>query len=301
MEPTIFTDEMAFDKYIEVDACHKSALSHVKTAKHLKKYQDKKPDSDALRFGRIFHTSLLEPGNIGALEVYEDMDWIPKADHPDGKSINDQKAEWKQTRNDNEIPYFMKNQERIDLENMVKAIREHPLASKYLKPEAKIEGSLFWKDERTGLDCKSRLDLILPDDDIIIEIKTDVDPEPEAFGRKIYNMGYHIGAWFNREGYRAVFGRDLKAFIFVVLEKSEPYSVGVYMMSAHDFDAGEIDGVPLMMRYKLIKAGGLQDHNQKEDGSFEVLPVQTPKWVQFKLDGDGDIDAPAPSESEGEL
>jgi hypothetical protein len=294
MKPEIKTN-MDFKDYADVKACHKSALKHVQTAKHLDQFESKPVDTDALRFGKIFHEALFDPKFCESLECYSEQHWIPKSDHPEKISINDQKATWKQDR---EL-YFLNETERESLELMVKSIHSNELAKKFLH-KAEVEPSLFWVDQRTGLPCKTRLDLLL-DDDIIVEIKSDADPSPEAFGRKIYNMGYHVGAWFNREGFRAVFGRDLKAFIFIVVEKSPPHAVAVYMMNAHDFEAGELDGVSLMMRYKHIKAGGLRDYNHTEGGAYSVLPVQTPNWVHFKLDGDGDIDAPEPESEGGQL
>ena len=48
-----------------------------------------------------------------------------------------------------------------------------------------------------------------------------------------------------------------------------------------------------------IKAGGLKDHNQNEDGEFEIIPVQTPQWEMKIIDDEmGEIDAP---EEESEL
>lgn len=280
--------DMPFMEYMGIKACHKSALSHVKTAKHLRKFEKKSEDTDALRFGRIFHLALLEPEKLGEIEIYSTQEWIAKKDHPDGVSINDQKAKWKEDRE----YYYANEQEKEDVDQMVKAIMENPLAAKYINAPGKNEVSLFWKDPRTGLDCKTRIDKIL-DDDVIVEVKTDADPEPEKFGKKIYKMDYQIGLWFNREGFREVMGRDIKAAIIIAVEKSDPYGVGVYMMNAHDFDSGEIKGVPKMIRYKLIKRGGLKDYNQNEDGEFEVIPVQTPGWELKIIDDEmGEIDAP---------
>lgn len=280
--------DMPFEDYLAVKACHKSALSHTKTGKHLAKFEKKSEDSEALRFGRIFHLALLEPENLGKIEIYSDQEWIAKKDHPEGLSINDQKAQWKDARN----LYYANAQEKEDVDAMVKAIMENPLSAKYINAPGSSEISLFWKDPRTGLDCKTRIDKLL-DDDVIVEVKTDVDPEPEKFGKKIYQLDYQIGAWFNREGFRECTGRDIKAFIFIAVEKSDPYTVGVYMMNAHDFDSGEIKGVPKMIRYKLIKRGGFKDHNQNEQGEFEVIPVQTPGWEMKIIDDEmGEIDAP---------
>lgn len=285
---------MPFKEYLAVKACHKSALSHTKTGKHLKKFETKKMDTDALRFGRIFHTALLEPDEMGDVPVYSNMEWIPKNDHPDGKSINEQKAAFKEETEH----YFANDDEKLNCEMMVEAINNNPLASKYLSKKGDAEVSFFWTDPRTGLPCKTRVDY-LTEEDIIVEVKTDIDPSPEEFGKKVYNFGYQIGAWFNREGFRETTGRDIKAFIFIATEKKDPFTVGVYLVNAHDFDSGEIYGVPEMIRYKMIKRGGFQDHNQREDGEYEIIPVHTPNW-ELKIidDAMGEIEAP---EEESEL
>lgn len=281
--------DMPFEEYLEVKACHKSALGNVKTAKHLRQFENKSMDTDALRFGRIFHTLLLEPSRCPEVEIYSDQEWLPKADHPEKKSINEQKAEWKSSRD----MYYANEKEKNLIDGMITAINQNPLASKYLKKQGDPEASLFWKDEKSGLDCKTRLDFCIPDEDIIVEIKTDTDPEPVAFGKKIYQYDYQVGAWFNAMGYEAIFGRPVKAFIFIAVEKSEPFGVGVYLMNAHDFDSGEIKGVPKMIRYNLIKRGGLKDYNHNEDGNYEIIPVQTPQW-EHKIvdDAMSEIDAP---------
>lgn len=270
---------LSFEDYAEVDACHKSALKHVKTAKHLNMFQAKGIDSDALRFGKIFHTALLEPDLMDDYEIYDEQNWIPKQEHPEKMSQNDQKKKWKEER---EL-YYKNADEKEAIEKMVTAVHKNPLASKYLEGDIKTEPSLFWDDPKLKLKCKTRLD-ILRSDDIIVEVKTDVDPEPEAFGKKVYNMNYHVGAWFNREGFRNVFGRDIKGYVYIVVEKGEPHSVAVYMMSAHDFEKGEVDAYPAMKRYQLIKQGGLKDHNHGEDGEYNVMFLATPGWVVRELD-----------------
>lgn len=294
---TEMIENMSFEDYAAVDACHKSALKHVQTGKHLKAFQDDPLDTDALRFGKIFHEAIFDDEFAAGLEVYSEQEWLAKKDHPEGLSVNDQKAQWKDEREF----YFLNETEKEAIDLMVKSVRDNPLAKKYIEAEGSNEVSLFWNDEKTGLPCKTRLDRLLKND-VAVEVKTDADPSPEAFGRKAYNMGYQVGAWFNREGFRAVTGRDLKAFIFIVIEKKAPYAVAVYMMSEHDFDSGEIYGYPLMKRYQLIKRGGLRDYNQGESGEYEVLALATPGWeLRIVEDELSEIDAPYEDEGDSEL
>lgn len=288
---------MSFEDYAAVDACHKSALKHVQTAKHLKAFKSTPVNTDALRFGKIFHEAIFDENFSDTLEIYSKQEWTPKKDHADGLSVNDQKKAWKEEREF----YYANEAEKEAIDLMVKSVRDNPLAKKYIDANGDNEVSLFWKDEKTGLDCKTRIDRLLVGD-IAVEVKTDVDPEPEAFGRKAYKMGYQIGAWMNREGFRAVTGRDLKAFIFIVIEKKAPHAVAVYMMSEHDFESGEIYGVPLMKRYQMIQRGGLKDYNHGENGEYEVIALATPGWeLRIVEDEMSEIDAPYEDEEDSEL
>lgn len=293
MKPDIFK-KMSFEQYAEVEACHKSALKHTQTGKHLRLFESAALDTDALRFGKLFHEVLFDGADVNEFEVFAEQEWIQKKDHPEGVSVNEQKALWRAER---EL-YFSNADEKARLVEMVDALLQHPLARKYIEAEGDSEVSLFWTDEKTGLPCKTRLDKLLANG-VIVEVKTDTDPSPETFGRKAYKMQYQVGAWFNREGYRAVFGKDPEAFIFIVIEKTEPFSIGVYYANAHDFDSGEIYGVEQMFRYKHIKQGMLNDHNQAQNGEYEALPLHTPQWELKIIDDEmGEIEAPEEMESE---
>lgn len=292
--PNELKKNLPFEEYKEVKACHKSALKHVDTAKHLAQFESKAMDSDALRVGKIFHSLLLEPDITLEIENYADQEWIKKSDHPESKSINEQKAEWKSSR---EL-FYLNDQEKEDINLMAMAVHNNPLAKRLLDNEGHIEPSFFWDDPITGLKCKTRLDF-LRNDDIIVEVKTTKDPSPEGFARQIYSLDYQVGAWFNREGFRHVSGRDIKSYIYIAVGKSAPHAVGVYQMNTHDFDGGEIKGIPKMVRYKMIKDGCYQDYNQQDDGEYDVIPVQTPAWEMKLIDDEmGEIDAP---EEDGEL
>lgn len=270
---------MLFEDYAAVKACHKSALRNVETAKHLARFENTPADSDALRFGRVFHEALFDKKFLDTVDMYSDQEWIKKADHPESIGINEQKRIWKESRD----MYLKNDQEKESIREMAQSVLDNPLASAFLQGDGDAEASLFWDDKKTGLRCKTRLDW-LRDDDIIVEIKTAANPEPKAFGKKIYDLGYHIGAWFNREGFREVMGRDIKGFVYIVIGKSAPHAVSVHMMNAHDFELGEIDGYPLMKRYQIIKQGGFNDYNQGLDGKYDVLPIITPTWELRRLE-----------------
>jgi hypothetical protein len=86
--------------------------------------------------------------------------------------------------------------------------------------------------EPSGLLCKSMVDRLrmiqmLP---TIVELKTTVDPSPEAFQAHFWRMQYHCQAAFNLRGARRLLGEagSLLRFLVVAVRNEAPYDVFVY-------------------------------------------------------------------------
>ena len=77
--------------------------------------------------------------------------------------------------------------------------------------------------------------LFLCEHTLIIDLKTSQDAETNSFQKKAYwNYGYHIQAAHYINGFEAVSGRKILAFIFVVIETEPPYAINIFK-AADDF------------------------------------------------------------------
>lgn len=121
---------------------------------------------------------------------------------------------------------------------MADALRAHPVARLLFDPEQGTpERSLFWRDEKTGVMLRARLDwlpnpragrLIIPD------YKTCISAEPERLMRAVDDFGYHQQDDWYRKAARALdLADDDAAFVFVCQEKTAPYVVTVIEMDAN--------------------------------------------------------------------
>lgn len=185
----------------------------------------KEKETPALIFGRALHSLVLEPskfhrefalqpafGDLRTKAARESRDaWL--ADHPGVTTLTED--EWSR------------------LQGMAKAVREHPIAGKFFI-DGMPEATCVYDDPRTGLRCKARMDYWREDLWMIGDLKSTEDASPRAFARSVVNYGYHIQDAHYSEGPRVIFGNDAPKFLFVVVEKSAPYAVGVYML---DVDA----------------------------------------------------------------
>ena len=100
------------------------------------------------------------------------------------------------------------------------------------KSSGKAEQSFWWTHRETGLPCKARCDYLV--DDMVIDLKTTGEggANPDKFTRSIVNFHYHLQAAHYLQATGA------KRFIFIAVEKTHPYSVGVYQLSQNFIEKG---------------------------------------------------------------
>lgn len=131
----------------------------------------------------------------------------------------------------------LKPSEYQQVHEMADVLRRHPVASLLFEPGRGMpEQSLFWRDERTGVMRRARLDwlpaprsgrLIIPD------YKTCRSANPEQLAKAVDEFGYHQQDDWYRAGAKALgLADDDAAFVFVCQEKTAPYVVTVVEMDA---------------------------------------------------------------------
>lgn len=119
----------------------------------------------------------------------------------------------------------------LTIVGMAEALLAHDAAAALLmKGYGKPEQSLFWRDARTGVMCRARLDwlpferagrLIIPD------YKSGRSAKPALFANAVREYGYHQqGAWY-RDGAVALGLHPDPAFVFIVQEKEPPYLITI--------------------------------------------------------------------------
>lgn len=215
--------DVPFAEYKEIDAVNNSLLWILKTKSplHAKTYMDNPPlPTDAFHLGGAFHILLLEPRKFNRFYAV-----MPVCDRrtKKGKEIY---AAFTESVNSKEL---LANAEFEQIDTMVDAIKKQVLYR--LVQEGKPEIVVVWKEKKTGILCKARLDYIHPERAIIIDVKSTVDASPGRFPASCYRYGYYQQAAFYCDGYKAVTGDD-PAFTFLPVEKSEPFAVAAY--EAHE-------------------------------------------------------------------
>ncbi len=94
--------------------------------------------------------------------------------------------------------------------------------------KAKIEKSIFWKDEETGLICKTRPDIWNDSINILCDLKTSISANPHDFPYALKAYDYHIQAAMQIDGVFHATGQLIENFYFLVPPKKEPYMPYIY-------------------------------------------------------------------------
>lgn len=128
------------------------------------------------------------------------------------------------------------------------ALRTHPLAGTWFDPGRKNyrrgnELSIYVEADANpwGLPIKGRLDRLEKTSEgwLILDLKTTDDASADAFGKKAFNLGYDIQAFFYSWLVKKAFGTDDVRFLFCAIERNRPHGIGLYEASQEMLELGE--------------------------------------------------------------
>lgn len=243
-----------------------------KTPAHYQHDKSHTKTSDAFDLGTAVHSLVLEDDESG-VEVLDFAAWTTKA----AKEARDE------ARNAGKIPMLSKDWQQVVA--MRDSVMAHPVASKLFTGH-RAEASVFWEEDGLMLKCR-------PDAwhrDLLVDLKTTRDADPNEFGSTAANLGYHQSVAHYIGGVKAATGEELP-FRFVLVEKTAPYLVSVVDL---DNEAIEI-GRALNDRAKRIYRECLEANTWP--GYPTIDPVSLPMWAIYKsedlLDIPSDIEMAA--------
>ena len=141
--------------------------------------------------------------------------------------------------------------------------------------KGQAELSYFWDD--LGLvKGKCRPDWISDDGNIVVDIKTTTDASPKGFQKSIAHWGYHLQLGWYIRGLRKL-GLPAKEFIFIAIEKTPPFSVGVYRANKEmiTYANDEINNLVYDIDESL-KSDDFPDYTP------EIMDLGLPNWMNPK-------------------
>ena len=201
----------------------KSVIDYGLEATHTKKYGKDNPPkitTPAMKFGSMVHKFILEHSDFN--KCYGLLD--DKRSKVGKAKALDMQEQGVQTYTSAELDTLI---------GIEQSLYKNDFAGSVLnKSSGKAEQSFWWTHRETGLPCKARCDYLV--DDMVIDLKTTGEggANPDKFTRSIVNFHYHLQAAHYLQATGA------KRFIFIAVEKTHPYSVGVYQLSQNFIEKG---------------------------------------------------------------
>jgi hypothetical protein len=150
--------------------------------------------------------------------------------------------------------------------SMAAAVHSHPTAGALLQ-SGQAEQSFWWDDIATGLRCKCRPDWF--DGELIVDLKTCQDASPAGFATKAV-AAFH----YQLQAAHYLAGAMATRFIFVAVEKTAPYAIGVYELDAEALVHGSI------ARHNALQLiGDCRATNNYPGYTDGIQTLQLPGWA----------------------
>lgn len=211
-------------KYAALSA---GGIKHLlKSPAHFREAMDNPGEpTEAMILGTLAHTFMLEPDKV-------DLVVAPKVD----RRTKGGKEEWAGFLEKAEGKQIVTEDTWGQLHGMRDALSSLKIW-KTIVAQGDPEVSVFWEHPVDDFLCKSRPDWLDRERRVIVDYKTCADASPNAFGKQVINLGYHISAAWYLEGMKVLdYGKF--DYVFVAQEKTPPYSVATYRIPSEAVDLG---------------------------------------------------------------
>lgn len=239
--------DMPFDTYLATERVSKSGLwtLHTRSPAHARV---EKEETDAMKRGTVIDCAVLEPHAFGDR-------FIRGPEGAEGKPLNKNTNDWKafvREWGDRAVACDVYD-EALALRD---ALRDNPLVQKLVGQDTIRQVTAFAKDPETGLEMRCRPDAYTPHHGILVDLKTTEDARPDAFRRRVGQLGYHLQERHYTDVWRLA-GGDYKTFVFVVVEPSPPYAVKIYELNGDAIEEGKAIRRKALARWAECVASGV--------------------------------------------
>lgn len=102
----------------------------------------------------------------------------------------------------------------------------------------KAEQTLIWREGSVW--CRCRIDWLRGNPIPIWDYKSTTDANPDAWQRRLFDLGFDVQAGFYRRGVRTILGIEDPDFRFIVQETSAPYALSVVALTPAALALGDM-------------------------------------------------------------
>lgn len=230
-----------------------------------------KPETPAFKLGTAFHTILLEPDEFDAIYMIDPWAGSQRKEAKEGRAALKEEGKIILSSSDSDDPWEAKEWETVH--RMRDAVMEHEIAPLFLA-EGRSELTCYWRDPATKLLCRCRPDRIDDRHGIIVDLKTTADAGFTPFGKSVLDFRYHVQeAWYT-DGLEDQ-GVPVPVFLFLAVEKTPPYGVGLYTLPEDIVDYGRV-----LARQDLDLIAACEETGRWPHYPPEPRELEFPAWAK---------------------
>ena len=182
-----------------------------------------------LVIGSAVHAAALEPDKFD-----RDFDVMPPAIDGKGPRTAHYKEQMEEEKAKRPHLRWLSLSDYELVMRLAESALSHPVLRNFLAKPHQVEGTAFFTTWNVKCKCRPDLVTFLGGRNVdVLDLKTCKDASPEGFGKAAAQWGYDVQEVFYRKGLEA---NDLKVrkFVFLAVEKTEPFSSGCYELHADD-------------------------------------------------------------------
>ena len=248
------------EQYHSSEGISRSDLVRFKKSPMHFKCKQKIKETASLIIGELVHTLVLEPHLFSERYIVN-----PGFD----RRTKEGKLEYAEFQLASEGKRIIEANHYEEAVHIAESVNNHEF-KQYLQKGYRVENSIYFEHELTGLQCKVRPDAWLGD--IVIDLKTTTDASFRSFQSSAVNYGYFLQAGMIKRALESL-KKPLRNFIFVVVEKEAPYAIGIYKLDdeALEYGANEFDTLMVELNKYIQK-------NEFPDYGIQTLSI--PTWLK---------------------
>jgi hypothetical protein len=243
-----------------------------------------------LDFGNAFELALLDPDGFDKMVANEaDVFAEISEKHPDIKKFRATKIyeDWFNSHK-KEGRYILPQTGSESFETirlMLNSCYKDAAIQKLIK-NVEYQKSIYWVDEATKLQLKTRPDFCKLKTNVVVDLKTARDASPEAFSKDIVNFDYPMQAIMQIDGViESGLMPNVDFYYWLVVEKEPPYNAQIYEFSLEDRNwIYEEYRLILQKIKKAMESNFYPGYTDRADNKFGILKARIPLWYsQYKV------------------
>lgn len=282
LKPGVYTD-MSDAQYQALPALRWSTLKAGLTSpRHLlHALNETRPDTPALRLGRLYHVALLQPETLRDVVVIVPDEFVTRTGISSGAKARAWLAE--HTTADHVVA---SDAELAAISVIADDIYEHAPSRSLMNQCPGREVTCIWIEDTVAgpVACKARADMIGPD--TLADLKT-WSPRSgltaRAWGSEVWHRAYHAQMGFYSRGFRQ-FGYSCRDWSWLVVDKRTPTDLAVWTLDGTGMEVGDAMAREALEVYATATRDGHWPGAQPEAGE-----VSLPRYVFDSMDDLSDL------------